>query len=160
MARITDPNDFLMHYGVLGMKWGKRKTTNNASPSAMPTHTPFVKNPNQSPPRVKGATDISPKHVNRMTDVELRNRINRIQMEKQYKELVEGKTAEPKSKAAQHYENFEKGHKVVQKVLAVAKTVQAIHKLANSDLVKDIRMLVDEDYAAKVKAEKENAKKK
>jgi hypothetical protein len=127
-----------MHYGVLGMKWGKRKTTNNASPSAMPTHTPFVKNPNQAPPRVPGATDIRPKHVNRMSDAELRNRINRIQMEKQYKELIEGKAAPDKSKARQAYENFEKGHDATKKVLAVAKTIQAIHKLATSDMAKQI----------------------
>jgi beta-xylosidase len=125
------------------MKWGKHKgKTNNASPTAMSTHTPFVKNPNQAPPRVKGATDIRPKHLNRMSDVELRNRLNRIQMETQYKQLTEGKSAPDKSKAKVAYENFEKGHTVVKQLMAVAKTAQAIHKFANSDMVKEIAKLI------------------
>lgn len=145
MARVTDPDDFLIHYGIRGMKWGKRKgKTNNASPSAMQTHTPFVKDVNRNPPRVKGATDISPKHVNRMTDVELRNRIGRLQMETQYKQLTEGKSAPDKSKAKVAYENFEKGHDVTKKILGVAKTAQAIHKFATSDLVKEIAKQIKE----------------
>lgn len=138
MARITDPNDFLIHYGIMGMKWGKRKTTNNASPSALQTHTPFSKNPDKDPPPAKGVTDLSPKHIKRISDTELRNRINRLQMETQYKQLIEGKTAPDKSKAKVAYENFEKGHKATQKVLAVAKTIQAIHKLYNSDMIQDL----------------------
>jgi hypothetical protein len=146
MAGVANPSDqFLAHYGVPGMKWGRRKAKNNASPSAMKTHTPFTKNPNQAPPRVKGATDIRPKHVNRMSDVELRNRINRIQMETQYKQLVEPKTAESKSKFQTGYDNFEKGHTAVKKIIAVGKTVQAIHKLYNSELVKDIRKMMTEE---------------
>lgn len=145
MARITDPNDFLMHYGVTGMKWGKHKAkANNASPSAMQTHTPFVKNPNQAPPPAKGVTDLSPKHIKRISDVELRNRINRMQMETQYKQLTEGKSAPDKSTAKVAYENFEKGHTAVKQIMAVAKTAQAIHKFANSDMVKEIAKLIKE----------------
>jgi hypothetical protein len=145
MARITDPNDFLIHYGIPGMKWGKHKAkANNASPSAMRTHTPFEKNPNKAPPLAKGVTDLRPKHIKRISDTELRNRINRMQMETQYKQLIEGKSAPDKSKAKVAYENFEKGHRVTQKVLAVAKTAQAIHKFANSELVKDISKLLAE----------------
>jgi hypothetical protein len=124
------------------MKWGKRK--NNASPQALRTNTPFEKNPNKAPPPAKGVTDLSPKHVKRISDKELRQRINRIQMETQYKELTEGKSSPDKSKTKQAFENLEKGHKVVQKALTVAKTIQAIHKFANSDLVKDISKLIKE----------------
>lgn len=154
MARITDPDDFLAHYGIRGMKWGKRK--NNASPAELSTHTtaklpggknaptPFSKNPNKAPPPAKGVTDLSPKHIKRISDVELRNRINRMQMETQYKQLTEGKSAPDKSKAKIAYENFEKGHEVTKKVLAIAKTAQAIHKFANSEIVKDIAKLIKE----------------
>lgn len=143
MARVTDPNDFLAHYGIPGMKWGKHKgKTNNASPTAMKTHTPFEKNPNRNPPPAKGVTDLSPKHIKRISDVELRNRINRMQMETQYKQLTEGKSAPDKSKAKVAYENFEKGHTVVKQIMTVAKTAQAIHKFANSDMVKEIAKLL------------------
>jgi hypothetical protein len=128
----------------MGMKWGKRKTTNNASPTAMKTHTPFQKDPNRDPPPAKGVTDLSPKHIKRISDVELRNRINRLQMETQYKQLTEGKTAPDKSKAKQAYEKFEKGHDAVKKIVAVGKTIQAIHKLATSDTVKQVAKLLNE----------------
>jgi hypothetical protein len=140
MERITNPDDFLAHYGIRGMKWGKRN--NNASPAEMSTHTPFVKDPNKSPPPAKGVTDLSPKHIKRIPDAELRNRINRLQMETQYKQLTEGKSAPDKSKAKVAYENFEKGHTVVKQIMAVAKTAQAIHKFVNSDFTKEIADLI------------------
>lgn len=146
MARITNPDDFLIHYGVPGMKWGKRKgASHNASPSAMKTHTPFEKNPNKNPPPAKGVTDLSPKHVKRISDVELRNRINRIQMETQYKQLTEGKTdngTQSKAKIALHHVN--KGHKAVIAILAVAGTAQKIYKLYNSPMVREMRGLPPE----------------
>lgn len=63
-AELTD--DFLSHYGVLGMKWGKRKGSSGAS----------VKKAKKNP---KAST---------MSDAELRTKINRLQMEKQYKQLT------------------------------------------------------------------------
>jgi len=139
MARITDSSDqFLAHYGIPGMKWGKRKAKGNMSKSEFlnPKATPF---PRTRPPYTpKGVTDLSPKPIKKITDKELRERLNRIQMETQYKDLTEGKTEAPKSKVKSAIDNMEKGHKVVKGALTVAKTAQAIHKLAKSDLVKDI----------------------
>lgn len=61
----TPSPDSMCHYGILGMKWGRRKAkTSNTSPK---------------PKR---------KNIKEMSDNELRQRINRIQMEKQYKQLT------------------------------------------------------------------------
>lgn len=142
MARITDHGDHtLAHYGIPGMKWGKRRAKSSSEP-AKKTATPFPKDPTRDPPPAKGVTDLRPKHVKRISDTELRQRINRLQMETQYKDLTEGKSSPDKSKATQAYENFEKGHKAVQKIMAVAKTGQAIYKLVNSDMAKDIAKLL------------------
>lgn len=142
MAGVTDhPGDqFLAHYGIPGMKWGKRsaKSSKKSASSSKNAPTPFKKDPNRDPPPAKGVTDLRPKHIKRISDAELNQRLNRIRMETQYKELTEGKSATPKSKAKDALEKLDKGHKAVQKVMTVAKTIQAIHKLANSDLVKDI----------------------
>lgn len=61
-----DNNDTIAHYGVLGMQWGKRKRSSGAS----------VKKAKKNP---KAST---------MSDTELRTKINRLQMEKQYKQLT------------------------------------------------------------------------
>lgn len=144
MERIADNSDrSLAHYGIPGMKWGKRRAKSNAKTSEpKKTQTPFLKDPNRNPPPAKGVTDLSPKHIKRISDVELRQRLNRMQMETQYKELTEGKSAPDKSKSKQTLEKLDKGHKAVQKVMAVAKTAQAIHKFVNSDLAKDIAKMI------------------
>ena len=143
MAGIPNSSDqFLAHYGVKGMKWGKRKSK-SASMSKTeflnpkPVATPF---PKKRP--TPGVTDLSPKPIKQISDVELRNRINRIQMETQYKQLTDPKPVESKSKAKAIGENFDKGHKAVKKIIDVGKTAQAVYKLVNSDVVKDISKML------------------
>ena len=60
-----------MHYGVLGMKWGRRKA-----------RTTSTKKSRKSSRR----EDIS-----KLSDAELRQRINRMQMEQQYNSLSKPK---------------------------------------------------------------------
>lgn len=54
-------NKSLTHYGVLGMKWGRRRGS---------------------------SSKVSHPKAEELNDKELRERINRIQMEKQYKQLT------------------------------------------------------------------------
>lgn len=65
---LLNKDETLMHWGVLGMKWGVRK--------ARP-----------------GVTKVDSKRVTRITDEELKARISRIQLEKQYKQLSSPKIA-------------------------------------------------------------------
>ena len=64
-------NNELYHYGIKGMKWGIRRTP------AQLGHRP-----------AKTTTSQRKSEMKKMSDTELRNRINRIQMEKQYMQLT------------------------------------------------------------------------
>ena len=65
----------LTHFGKLGMKWGIRRSSGGAVKVSK---------------RPKAST---------LSDTELRSRINRLQMEKQYNELSSGKVAKGKRMA-------------------------------------------------------------
>ena len=64
-------NDEMYHHGIKGMKWGIRRTP------AQLGHRP-----------AKPTTSQRKSEMKKMSDTELRNRINRIQMEKQYMQLT------------------------------------------------------------------------
>lgn len=63
--------DYLAHYGILGMKWGKRKSRTSGRAKSS---------------KKKRAKKVDP--VKNMSDYDLRQKINRIQMEKQYRQLT------------------------------------------------------------------------
>ena len=70
-------DDFLQHYGVLGMKWGHRKARSKVSSNKKPKST---KNTTTSKPK--------PKQTQReLSDEELRAVINRMRLEREYADL-------------------------------------------------------------------------
>lgn len=70
-------DDFLQHYGVLGMKWGHRKSRSTVSSNKKPKST---KNTTTSKPK--------PKPTQReLSDEELRAVINRMRLEREYADL-------------------------------------------------------------------------
>lgn len=114
-------NNELYHYGVLGMKWGRRKDRRGSSgkirKSSTPVHEDYVR-------------AHSKKSIKSMSDAELRSRINRLQMEKQYTDLS---NATP----------TKKGKIYAKKVLKTAGTVAsagdtALKLYSNSNKIKKI----------------------
>ena len=70
-------DDFLQHYGVLGMKWGHRKARSTSSSNKKPKST---KSTTTSKPK--------PKQTQReLSDEELRAVINRMRLEREYADL-------------------------------------------------------------------------
>ena len=82
MEHKENYDDFLQHYGVLGMKWGRRKARSNVSSNKKPKST---KNTTTSKPKPKP----KPKPPQRqLSDAELRAAVNRLRLEREYAELT------------------------------------------------------------------------
>jgi hypothetical protein len=84
-------DDFLAHYGVKGMKWGIRKDRSSGSGglsrSERKAEKKAVKKEEKQLRKI-GTTSSSSVRLRDLTDEELRKRLNRIQMEKQYADLT------------------------------------------------------------------------
>lgn len=74
-------DDFLKHYGVLGMKWGHRKARSNVSSNKKPKSTAITK-PKQTPKPKSKPTQ------RRLSDAELRAVVNRMRLEREYADLT------------------------------------------------------------------------
>ena len=73
-------DDFLQHYGVLGMKWGKRKARSTVSSNNKSKNTEITK-PKQTPKPKSKPTK------RRLSDAELRAVVNRMRLEREYADL-------------------------------------------------------------------------
>lgn len=103
----------LTHYGILGMKWGIRRFQNKDG-SLTPRGKSRKKSGGNSAPEHEDYTKAhSKKSVKSMSDAELRARLNRLQMEKNYQSLAgDG--------------NVSKGKSVVDNILKIPATALAV----------------------------------
>ena len=95
-------SDYILHYGVPGMKWGVRRTfSRNTYVKGVKTHskgdpadrsgfgvkTTLVRKKLNTSDDAKEAARISKKHVSEMSNAELRKLNDRINLEQQYSRL-------------------------------------------------------------------------
>lgn len=134
-------NNYLTHYGILGMRWGVRRnpagrtmfTTKRQAAYDKRDKTILEKRIEANEQKVanKAAKKATKKKlsVKEMSDDELRKVVNRLQMERQYSQLSES--------------NVSKGKEYVQKIIKTGTTVAAVTTTAltlynNAEKIKKI----------------------
>ena len=86
-------NDELYHYGILGMKWGVRRTPTQLGHRVkmksknQNLETPKTKKTTTSSKGTSGKSTTHEKSVKEMSDDELNKLVRRLQLEKQYRDL-------------------------------------------------------------------------
>lgn len=118
---------FLEHFGVRGMKWGVRKKRGGTDSAAAPTHK-SEKKTSADFKRIKNARS---KHPSELSNKQLKDLNERLNLEKQFKELT---TKVDKKKV-------DAGHDKVKYILGFATTALTIHQVAKSPLTKDVGKL-------------------
>ena len=69
-------NNYLQHYGILGMRWGVRRARPKSSSGSRFSRKSY-----------KNSKELKKKTIKDLSDNELRSKINRLELEKRYKEL-------------------------------------------------------------------------
>lgn len=110
MATDDDVDDFLAHYGVKGMRWGRRKRRDDGDGGGL-----FKRE--RSADHIK-SREIKKKHVSEMSNAELKALTARLQLEKQLSDLSPSKV--------------ERGNKAVKDSLNVVNTANAVIGFVNS----------------------------
>lgn len=114
----------LMHYGILGMKWGVRRSK---AQLARARGSKSKSSSEEVSEDYKKAH--SSKSIKSMSDAELRNRLNRLQMEQQYTKLNPG--------------TVNRGKDIASKILKAGTTVATVTTTAltiynNADKIRKI----------------------
>lgn len=98
----------LKHYGILGMKWGVRRTEAQLARARGKTKSEQESGSSEKKATSSSGKTSGKKKVSEMTDDELRDKIGRMNLEKQYKQLYSEMNPVPKNK----------GKEFVKKVIA------------------------------------------
>lgn len=123
MPNKTD--EFLSHYGILGMRWGKRKPG---------TGEPSKHVSEDSAKASEAHQRLKSNGIQSLTNQDLRQLNDRLQLEQKYSELVS-----KKAENASNFKKFTKGKDRVDKILAIGATINTVMSFVNSDAGKAMK---------------------
>lgn len=82
-------SDLLYHFGIKGMKWGIRRFQNKNGSLTAAGKKRYQKGEQSSDEKTSPSSSSSrSKSISELSDTELRTRINRLNLEKQYRQLI------------------------------------------------------------------------
>lgn len=82
-------SDLLCHFGIKGMKWGIRRFQNKNGSLTAAGKKRYQKGEQASDEKTPPSSSASrSKSISELSDTELRTRINRLNLEKQYRQLL------------------------------------------------------------------------
>lgn len=93
-------DDVLIHYGILGMKWGVRRYQNKDGSLTSAGKKRYINNDNIKEAPQKNTEEPKKKSVKDMSDEELRREVNRMQLEQNYLRMT-GQNIEKGKSAAE-----------------------------------------------------------
>lgn len=105
--------DFLAHYGVLGMHWGRHLPGRTEK-----SHNPRPQKRREPSPEHAEAHSLNKQPISTLSTAELRKVNERLQAEKKYKEL--------------NPSTVKKGHNAVKSIIAVGGTITAVAALSKT----------------------------
>lgn len=132
-------NDYLKHYGVLGMKWGVRRNrpTSGSGKRGEKNGSDEKKLIVMRPPKPSTASS-KPKRpsISDMSDDELRRRISRLEMEKRYKDLSREREQKRVSRGKRFVQDvMEKSGRNIATQVATYAMGAAVNKAVGKDIV-------------------------
>lgn len=108
----------LMHYGVMGMRWGVRRASKRNGSSMKGKKKKASRQPQQ------------PQKKRRMSNKELNARVKRMQLEKQYRDLTNDLTPKTKSKMEKLISTADTISKLSSSALTIYKNLNQFAELS------------------------------